>query len=87
VFWALADRFDADAFVTYAPTRAEMREFAPDVYDAVMNSLRDKVCKLDVGPEAVDEFLESAEHDIAFNVQPTQCSVLLPASQAAPSRS
>jgi hypothetical protein len=70
VFWALADRFDADAFVTYAPTRAEMREFAPEVYDTVMSSLRDKVSELDVTPDAVDDFLERAQQEFAFNVQP-----------------
>jgi hypothetical protein len=71
VFWALADRFDADAFVTYAPTRAEMREYAPGVYETVMSSLRAKAEELDVGPHAVDDFLEGAEREIAFNVQPT----------------
>ena len=84
VFWALADRFDADAFVTYAPTRAEMREFAPDVYDAVMSSLRVEVSKLDVGPEAVDDFLETEERGIAFNVQPTDDQLDLLNARLAP---
>jgi len=50
VFWALADLFDADAFITYAPTQTEMRDFAPD---------------------AVDDFLERAGGELAFEVQPT----------------
>lgn len=84
VFWAIADRFDADAFVTYAPTRAEMREFAPRVYDAAMGSLRDKVSKLDVGPNAVDDFLEIQEREIAFNVEPTADQLSLLNARLAP---
>jgi hypothetical protein len=84
VFWALADRFDADAFVTYAPTRAEIREFAPGVYEAVMSSLRDKVEELDAGPDVVDDFLEGAEREIAFNVQPTDDQLDLLNARLAP---
>jgi hypothetical protein len=71
VFWALADRFDADASVTYAPSEPRCGRFAPGVRDVVMSSLRDRVSKLDVGPDAVDDFLERAERDIASNAQPT----------------
>jgi hypothetical protein len=84
VFWALADRFDADAFVPYAPTRAELREFAPAVYDAAMSSLREKVSKLDVEQEAVDEYLERAEHEIAFEVQPADDQLDLLNARVAP---
>ena len=34
LFWELADRFDADAFVTYAPEWTEMRELAPGRHTA-----------------------------------------------------
>jgi hypothetical protein len=71
VFWALADRFDADAFVTYAPTRTEMGEFAPGVYEAVMSSLRSQAEALDIGPDGLEEFLDDAGDQIAFNEQPT----------------
>jgi hypothetical protein len=84
VFWALADRLDADAFVTYAPTRAEMREFAPAVYEAAMSSLREQASKLDVGPGGVEDFLEREERDIAFNVQPSPDQLNLLNSRLAP---
>lgn len=69
VFWALADRFDPDAFVTYAPTRAEVREFAPGVYETVMSSLREQVSNADVGSDAAEDFLERAGREIHFDVE------------------
>ena len=71
LFWELADRFDADAFVTYAPTWAEVAEFAPDAYDVQMSGLRQQAGELDIGPGAVDDLVEQRNDHIAFNVQPT----------------
>jgi hypothetical protein len=84
VFWALADRFDADAFVTYAPTRAEMREFAPAAYEAVMSSLKNKAEKLEIGPDGLEDFLEEATRQIAFNEQPTDDQLDLLNARLAP---
>src|SRR4051794_12248828 len=84
LFWALADRFDADAFVSYAPTRAEMEEFAPDQYASIMGSLRQKVGELNASKEAADDFLERAEREIAFDVRPTAEQLRLLNARLAP---
>jgi hypothetical protein len=71
LFWKLADLLDADAFVTYAPTWAEVREFAPAAYDTHMEKVRRQASGLDVEPSAVDDLLQDVDGHVAFNVQPT----------------
>jgi hypothetical protein len=72
LFWEMADRFDADAYVTYAPTWAEVAEFAPRPYHARMSDLRRQAAdQLDVGPEELKDFVDQANDHIAFDIQPT----------------
>jgi hypothetical protein len=70
LFWALADCFDADAFVTYAPSWADVREFAPQTYEERVAHVRRQVGK-DVGAAAVDDFLLREESEFALDLQPT----------------
>ena len=69
VFWELADRFDADAYITYAPTWAEVAEFAPAAHDAQMDELRRQAQERDITD--VDDLIDQRNGHVAFNVQPT----------------
>jgi len=71
LFWELADRFDADAFVTYAPEWTEMRELAPEAYSARRGRLSRQASELDLEANAINDFVEDADSHVAFNVMPT----------------
>jgi hypothetical protein len=69
IFWAIGDCFDADAYVTYAPTWGEMREFAPTVVEGEMDRLRRKVTS-QIDATAAEEFIARLEDETALDFRP-----------------
>jgi hypothetical protein len=84
LFWELADRFDADAFVTYAPSWADVREFAPETYQERVRNVRRRSRELDVGAAAIDDFLRREESEFALDLHPTPEQQRLLATRLAP---
>jgi hypothetical protein len=83
LFWELADRFDADAFVTYAPTWRELQEFGPQLYDHHMTKFRAEAgAKFDA--EDVDDLARQLDTRIAFDVRPRPEQVALLRRRLAP---
>lgn len=71
IFWALADIFDADSYVLYAPTWSEMAEIVPEYYKQETQSWRQRIEKTST-KEAADEFISRSLTDVA--IQPEQPS-------------
>ncbi len=71
IFWALADIFDADSYVLYAPTWSEMAEIAPEYYEEETQSWRKKIEETSTA-EAADEFISRSLADVA--IEPKQPS-------------
>lgn len=65
VFWALADVFDADAFVTYAPTWQDMKEIEPKLFDKEVTSWREAMAGRS-SPEAADQFVANSLGEAAY---------------------
>ncbi len=62
LFWELADRFDADTFVTYEPTYADTQEILPAWHKSFMAKQRAEFTK-EHGAEVADQFIaELASH-------------------------
>jgi len=66
VFWALADVFDPDAFVVYAPTLAEMERLEPKFYAKTIGEYEEKVG----GKEGGERFIADARDDVVLDLQP-----------------
>jgi hypothetical protein len=66
VFWALADIFDADAFVTYAPTWREMADLDPAFYDQQISAWRQEITERTSRQEA-ERFISDADGQAAFH--------------------
>ncbi|HEX6460705.1 MAG TPA: hypothetical protein VF032_17430 [Thermoleophilaceae bacterium] len=54
--WELADRFDADAFVNYAPTWSEWAETAPAEHRRAMDKLHRRV-EQQSSAQAADDYV------------------------------
>jgi hypothetical protein len=70
IFWAIADLFDPDAFVTYAPVLGEMSQLDPAFYERTIQEHREQLS--DAGEEAVSRFIEEAKEHVVLEVQPTE---------------
>lgn len=66
VFWALADVFDADAFVTYAPTWREMADLDPGFYNQQTSAWRQEITERANRQEA-ERFISDADGKAAFH--------------------
>jgi hypothetical protein len=65
-FWVLADAFDADAFLTYAPTWSEMEGIHPSIYGDQVSAWRDQVTARVDAAEA-ERFIADALSQAAFH--------------------
>ena len=83
LFWEIADRFDADGFVTYMPTWADVEEFAPKDYAAEMEPLRHDV-QARHGAEVATRAVEDHRGDTALFVTPTSAQLDLIRRRLAP---
>ena len=66
LFWALADIFDADAFVTYAPTWREMADIQPAIFEDQMSSLREEITER-ISSEEAERFISTMQGEAAFH--------------------
>lgn len=66
VFWALAEVFDPDAFVAYAPTLAEMERLEPKFYAETIAGYEEKLA----GKEGGERFIADAHDDVVLDLQP-----------------
>jgi hypothetical protein len=71
LFWELADLFDADAFVVYAPTWDEWAEIAPRAHRRSMAKLRADV-ETKHGKNVADQLVEDASKETAIRVVPSE---------------
>jgi hypothetical protein len=76
IFWALADLFDPDAFVTYAPTWEEMSKIDPRIYREQMSAWREHVTQ-QVSEEEAERFVSSAQTEAAFHPKATEKQITL----------
>jgi hypothetical protein len=84
LFWALADLFDADAYVTYAPTWREVEGFAPGYYAATMTSLRERMTGQQFDTTTIEEFISEQYDRQAFELRPTDAQLDLLKRRLAP---
>jgi hypothetical protein len=82
VFWALAEVFDPDAFVVYAPTLAEMEQLEPEFYAKTIASYEEKVG----GKEGGEQFIADAHEDVVLELQPRPEQIELIRQRLAPLR-
>lgn len=76
VFWVLADLFDADAFVTYAPTWREVATISPSVYNAQMAAWRKQITeKADLAE--TERFISSQQPEAAVHPETTREQITL----------
>ncbi len=66
VFWTLAEVFDPDAFVVYAPTLAEMERLEPKFYAETIAGYEEKLA----GKEGGERFIADARDDVVLDLQP-----------------
>ncbi len=66
LFWALADAFDADAFVTYAPTWQEMSDIDPEIFEQQMSVWRNGITDR-AGSQEAERFISTALGEAAFH--------------------
>jgi hypothetical protein len=83
LFWALADRFDADAFVTYAPIWGEVEEFAPEIFRAHVTKWRESITE-QISADAAETFITDQFAEIAFEFRPTDADLDLLRHRVAP---
>jgi len=71
LFWAIADAFDADAFLTYAPTLGESRHIAPAWH-------AEQITRLRAETDSDERFIKEAEDSVIadFELSPNQAEVL-----------
>ena len=79
VFWALAEVFDPDAFVVYAPTLAEMERLEPKFYAETIASYEEKVG----GKEGSERFIADTRDDVVLYLQPRPEQAVFAVSSAA----
>lgn len=83
VFWALADIFDADAFVTYAPTWGEMEDIEPSVYADEMSRWRKEITDR-VSADEAERFIDRAQSEAALHPSVSKEQIALINSRLAP---
>ena len=83
VFWALADIFDADAFVTYAPTWEEMKDIEPKIYEDEMSRLRKEITDRTSADEA-ERFISQTHGEAVFHPSMPKEQIALLNSRLAP---
>lgn len=71
LFWALADIFDADAFVTYAPTWREMENIDPTTFEQQIASWRGHISDR-TGREEAERFISTALGEAAYHPDVSQ---------------
>jgi hypothetical protein len=64
LFWRLADLFDADAFIQYAPTYGEVAEIAPNTHRKLMAGWRAELSKRSSTDQA-DHHLDEMQSEVA----------------------
>jgi len=76
LFWALADIYDADAFVTYAPTWREMADIDPEGYKQEVSTWRNHVTARVDGKEA-ERFISTALGEAAYHPEIPEAQLAL----------
>jgi hypothetical protein len=76
VFWVLADIFDADSFVTYAPTWRELSTIASSIYDEHESAWRKQITEK-VDAEEAERFIASQQVEAAVQPKATDDQIAL----------
>lgn len=66
LFWALSDIFDADAFVSYAPTWSEMEDIAPEVLERKVSAWRRQITDK-AGADQAESFISRSMGEAAYH--------------------
>jgi hypothetical protein len=82
VFWTLADVFDPDAFVAYAPTLAEMELLEPKFYAKTIAEYEENVG----GKEGGERVIADARDDVVLNLHPRPDQIEMIRQRLAPLR-
>jgi hypothetical protein len=81
VFWAIAEAFDPDAFVTYSPTFGELETITPEYYASQIESWAKQI---GAGSEGFERYVSDARGQTAVTDAPSAAQLALIRRRLAP---
>ncbi len=71
-FWRIAETFDPDSFVVYAPSWQDISEISPAEYRLQHQRLREKMQGDSFGEESIGNFLTELDAEAAIDIEPAK---------------